>query len=164
MTSGDEGRHRAASRNEVDFWSLRKYLIDSAGVGEKTAYDRLVIIKQLKRLCFTVVVTPREIGGSEQRSSAASIVVKRLLDFARGSLPRKTPELPQYRLGPAVRSALKLCGVLPRLKLIWADGLRRAPFGLSSGSKTVESRIRRAVDRLDQGGRRVDDGDRQTAW
>lgn len=45
--SGDEGQQRAASLNEADFWSLRKYLIDNAGVGEKTAYDRLVVIKQM---------------------------------------------------------------------------------------------------------------------
>jgi integrase len=32
---------------ESDFWSIRKFLIETEGVGDKTAYDRLVVVKQM---------------------------------------------------------------------------------------------------------------------
>ena len=44
---GNDGQRRAASLTEADFWSLRKFLIDKEEVGEKTAYDRLYIVKQM---------------------------------------------------------------------------------------------------------------------
>ncbi len=45
--SGDGGRCRAATFLEGDFWTIRKFLIEEEKVGEKTAYDRLVVIKQM---------------------------------------------------------------------------------------------------------------------
>ncbi|HEX8524209.1 MAG TPA: tyrosine-type recombinase/integrase [Tepidisphaeraceae bacterium] len=44
---GADGRRRAATLTEADFWSLRQFLMETEGVGEKTAYDRLIVIKQM---------------------------------------------------------------------------------------------------------------------
>ena len=58
--SGGEGRRRAATMLESDFWSIRKYLIETEGVGDKTAYDRLVVVKQM----FKWAARQRMIGAS----------------------------------------------------------------------------------------------------
>jgi integrase len=47
--SGDEGRRRAATLIESDFWSIRKSLVETEGIGDKTAYDRLVVVKQMMK-------------------------------------------------------------------------------------------------------------------
>ncbi len=44
---GDDGRRRVSSLTEADFWSLRKHLMEEVKVCEKTAYDRLVVVKQM---------------------------------------------------------------------------------------------------------------------
>ncbi len=46
--SNDEAASRA-TLNKSDFWSIRKFLIDTEGVGDKTAYDRLVVVKQMMK-------------------------------------------------------------------------------------------------------------------
>jgi integrase len=45
--AGDEGRRRAGTLIEMDFWSIRQHLMDKEGVGDKTAYDRLIVVKQM---------------------------------------------------------------------------------------------------------------------
>lgn len=47
--SGDDGRRRAAMLMESDFWSIRKFLVENEEVGDKTAYDRLVVVKQMMK-------------------------------------------------------------------------------------------------------------------
>lgn len=44
---GNDGLRRVASLTEADFWSLRKFLIENEEVCEKTAYDRLYVVKQM---------------------------------------------------------------------------------------------------------------------
>lgn len=47
--SGDEGNRRVATLLENDFWSIRKFLTEEERVGDKTAYDRLVVVKQMMK-------------------------------------------------------------------------------------------------------------------
>jgi len=42
------GARRAAALTEDDFWDFRRFLVEEIGVGEKTAYDRQIVVKQ----CF----------------------------------------------------------------------------------------------------------------
>lgn len=57
---GDQTHRRVSSLTESDFWLLRQYLIEKEGVGEKTTYDRMIVVKQM----FKSAVKRRLIGNS----------------------------------------------------------------------------------------------------